>query len=68
MNWLLEGVQAWKKEGLKTHWNPVTESLASGYPQQVSDAILEFKTSTDNVLRWIEDDCSLEDPDHRETT
>ncbi|MBT8915860.1 phage/plasmid primase, P4 family [Lactobacillus delbrueckii subsp. bulgaricus] len=67
MNWLLEGVQAWKKEGLKTHWNPVTESLASGYPQQVSEAILEFKTATDNVLRWIDDDCSLEDPDHRET-
>lgn len=66
MNWLLEGVQAWKKEGLKNHWNPVTESLASGYPQQVSEAILEFKTATDNVLRWIEDDCSLEDPDHRE--
>lgn len=68
MNWLLEGVQAWKKEGLKTHWNPVTESLASGYPQQVSEAILEFKTATDNVLRWIDDDCSLEDPDHREGT
>lgn len=67
MNWLLEGVKAWKKEGLKTHWSDQNDGLASGYPSLVVDAIRKYETESDNVLRWIEDDCTLEDDTARLT-
>lgn len=67
MNWLFEGVKAWKKEGLKTHWSDQNDCLASGYPSPVVDAIRKYKTESDNVLRWIEDDCTLEDDTARLT-
>lgn len=66
LDWLLEGAKRWKEEGLKTHWNPETSSLASGYPDEVSNAIIEYKTATDNVLRWVDDDCSVDDKDNKD--
>lgn len=64
LDWLMEGAKRWKEEGLKTHWNPETSSLASGYPDEVSNAIIEYKTATENIWRWVEDDCTVDKMDN----
>lgn len=64
LDWLLEGAKLWKKEGLKCHVCDQTGNLASGYPEEVSNAIYEYKTATDNIWRWIGDDCTVDKMDN----